>query len=239
MKKNNNNNNNNKRNNNRNAKRRIKYKPIPSTRIYTYDINAYYDITEGQNNQYDVVSNMLNNSQYSDLARLYGEFKIVYVSLRYTPIPNQGTYPAPMYILPVMNEELSIGYNNIPRVQGALFVNGRDMKEFKFYRTGRNDDFNRWYNTNSTATERANIKVYQRATSTLSSTGTKYQVHVRIRVLFRGKNSSIVSRLQPEQDTKEEEIINSDCILVDAQETHPVEVQTGFESISGPLDKVD
>jgi hypothetical protein len=194
-------------------------------------------MTEGQNNQYDVVSNMLNNTQYSDLARLYGEYKIVYVSLRYTPIPNQGTYPAPMYILPVMNEELSIGYSNIPRVQGALYVNGREMKEFKFYRTGRNDDFNRWYNTNSTQTERANIKIYQRATNTLSSTGTKYQVHVRIRVLFRGKNSAIITaKGQPGQDTKlEEEIINSDCTLVDAQETHPVEVQTGFEPISGSL----
>jgi hypothetical protein len=182
---------------------------------------------------------MLNNNQYGDLARLYGEYMIVYVSLRYTPIPHQGTFPPPLYILPVMNEELSIGYSDIPRVQGALFVNGKDMKEFKFYRTGRNDDFNRWYNTNSTATERANIKVYQRATSTLDSTSTKYQVHVRIRVLFRGKNSAIITKLQPGQEySKEIEFINSDSTLVDPQETLPVEVQTGFEPISGSESKV-
>jgi hypothetical protein len=190
-------------------------------------------MNEGQNNQYDVVSNMLNNNQYGDLARLYGEFKIVYICLRYNPIPNQGTYPPPLYILPVMNEELSIGYSDIPRVQGAIFCNGKNVKEYKFYRTGRNDDFNRWYNTNSTETERANIKVFQRATSTLSSTGTSYQVHVRIRVLFRGKNSAIITKSQPKQENLEEEVIyNRDCTLLDAQETQSVDLHTGYEDIS-------
>lgn len=191
----------------------------------------------GLNNEYNVMANLFLNNKFKEIARLYGEYKLVYIEMTYIPKIKQGTLPPTLYILPVMNEELEVSWGSIPDVQGVIIHPGTTTRSYKFYRTGRNDDFDRWYNVNLDSTPKQGIKIYQRASSTFVQDGSYYEVRIRMRLLFRGKGSYItVGKGVPEDvvqnNLQEESQLPS--TWYDVKETREVEESTGLVPISSP-----
>jgi hypothetical protein len=120
---------------------------------------------------------------YSYQDSYFQEFKILFFEVLITPHKTNGAFPPVGYALFLANEQLGVGYSQIPFVQGNMKISPEGTTQLKFFSTGRNQDINRWYNTGSQEPE---ISIYFRFEQALGTvTELHYSMQVRARILFR------------------------------------------------------
>jgi hypothetical protein len=135
---------------------------------------------------------------YSYQDSYFQEFKILFFEVLIIPHKTNGAFPPLGYALFLANEQLSVGYSQIPFVQGNMKISPEGTTVLKFFSTGRNQDINRWYNTGSQEPE---IAIYFRFEQSLGTVAElHYSMQVRARILFRRPKTLGTSRSIPEED---------------------------------------
>jgi hypothetical protein len=201
MKNNNNNNKVKRKNNNKRRNKSLDTRKLRQLQPYTFDFYAYSIIKEGQNHYYNMFEGIRSTQFYSYQDSYFQEFKILFFEVLITPHKTNGAFPPVGYALFLANEELAVGYNQIPFVQGNMKISPEGTTNLKFFSTGRNQDINRWYNTGSTEPE---IAIYFRFEQSLGTVAElHYSMQVRARILFRRPKTLASNKSIPK-----EEVIN-------------------------------
>jgi hypothetical protein len=135
-----------------------------------------------------------------------------------TPVKVAGTPPSVGYALFLANETLTVGYSQLPYVQGNIQIKPEGATQLKFTSIGRNSDINRWYNTQSLDSyqDKCQVYAYFKFLDALDTeAGPHYTMQVRCRVLFRRPTTTVLNKQPPE----EEKIISVEgCNLKETQD---------------------
>jgi hypothetical protein len=218
-----NNNNNKSKQRNKKHNNKLDTRRLKQLQPYTFDFYSFAQIKEGQNHYYNLFEGIRTTQIYSYQDSFFQEFKILFFEVLITPHKTGGSFPPVGYALFLANENLGVGYSQIPFVQGNMRISPEGTTQLKFFSTGRNSDINRWYNTGSQEPE---IAVYFRFEQSLGTVAElHYSMQVRARILFRRPKTLASSKSIPE-----EEVINLN--EANRKETQGGSSNNKFEDIS-------
>jgi hypothetical protein len=201
MKRNYNNNNNNNKKHNKKRKNKLDTRRLRQLQPYTFDFYAYSILKEGQNLYYNMFEGIRTTQFYSYQDSYFQEFKILFFEVLITPHKTNGAFPPVGYAIFLANEQLGVGYSQIPFVQGNMKISPEGTTSLKFFSTGRNTDINRWYNTGSEEPEIAIYFRFEQALGTVAEL--HYSMQVRARILFRRPKT-----INNNKSIPKEEVIN-------------------------------
>jgi hypothetical protein len=170
--------------------------------------NSIITTKETLNNYVNITLN--GSSRYTFLKNLYQQYKITKVYANFIPLVESGTYPNPMYAKFVTDNAEHPTIESC--MQTGKYINQRTGSRMYFRLSGRQDDFNYWFNT---GTENPTLRLYYYPIA-FQDPGLKYTLVVSVLVAFRQpmipdnsvtkaiKEIEIEKKLQEEEEMKDE-----------------------------------
>jgi hypothetical protein len=102
-----------------------------------------------QNLSLNTVDVLWESQLFTKYSALYQYLKVANIRVDLIAVQKNGSNPPAGYMAFIGNESLSIKYSDIPTLPYAKKIKPQGTTSVLFTRPGRNDDFNKWYNTTS------------------------------------------------------------------------------------------
>jgi hypothetical protein len=100
-----------------------------------------------QNISVEIFEMLRNNTFFQAYSKLYQYYNVKFVKLFTTPNFKEGSAPPIGYVMLQGNDQRGIQYSDIPKMPQAKKIYSGATSIYSFSRTGRQEDFNYWYNT--------------------------------------------------------------------------------------------
>jgi hypothetical protein len=171
-----------------------------------------------QNLNLNTVDILWTNVLFQKYSELYQYLKIANIRVDLTAVQKNGSNPPAGYMAFLGNESLGVKYSDIPMLPYAKKIKPVGTTSVLFTRPGRNDDFNRWYNTQSNVElQRAEASIRFRFVETFSENGPYYMVRISFDIRF-DKPYVYSSTKEAEPECKVKPSADSKPIIIDKDE---------------------
>jgi hypothetical protein len=176
-----------KRNNNKAMRKYIR--SLPSINMHRYIIWQHF-IFDGvtyqePNMSLNTVDTLWNIPLFLKYSELYQYLKIQSIKVDITAVQQAGQNPPAGFMVFVGNESLGVKYSDIPNLPYAKKIKPVGNTSVRYTRPGRNDDFNKWYNTQSNVElQRAEASIRFRFVNTFTANGAYYVVKIGYDIRF-------------------------------------------------------
>jgi hypothetical protein len=116
---------------------------------------------------------------------LYQYLKVANIRVDITAVQKAGENPPVGYMVFIGNESLSIKYSDIPNLPYSKKIKPVGTTSVLYTRPGRNDDFNKWYNTQSNVElQRMEASIRMRFVDTFTPNGAYYTMRISYDIRF-------------------------------------------------------
>jgi len=133
--------------------KRKKYKNRNSISNHRYlikqDFMFNYPTFTEQNISLQTIDILWTSPLFQKYSELYQYLKIANIRVDFTAVQKDGNNPPAGYMAFIGNESLGIKYSDLPTFPYSKKIKPTGTTSVLFTRPGRNDDFNKWYNTQS------------------------------------------------------------------------------------------
>jgi hypothetical protein len=138
-----------------------------------------------QNLVINTIDTLWNIPLFIKYSELYQYLKVANIRLDLTAVQVAGANPPSGYMVFIGNESLDIRYSDIPSLPYAKKIKPVGTTSVLFTRPGRNDDFNRWYNTQSNIElQRMEASIRFRFVEPFTANGAYYMVRISYDIRF-------------------------------------------------------
>jgi hypothetical protein len=149
---------------------------------------------------------------FNEYSQLYQYLKIRSIQITLTAVTKNGSNPPAGYMAFIGNESTSPDYSKLPTYQGSIKIKPLGTTTARFTRTGRNDDFNKWYNTQSNLElERMDASIYFRFDAPFENDKGYYQVRISYNIVYQSPFLGVTTKntADPKENQFEEVKVGS------------------------------
>jgi hypothetical protein len=169
----------------------------------------------------EIFEMLRNNTFFQAYSNLYQYYNVKFVKLFATPNFKEGSAPPIGYVMLQGNDVLGIQYSDIPKLPQAKKIYSGATSIYSFSRTGRQEDFNYWYNTNDNVPLAfAMLKFRFDEPFNQVATGLGYTFRLKYHVIFKSPFPKEQNKIKVEEE--HDEVKEAIAILTDdVRETIP------------------
>jgi hypothetical protein len=176
---------------------------VIATNLVEYNTTQF----DSQNIKFVLAELLNDNNTFQYLSKMYQSYKIRMVAFKSMPRIVNGTQPKVCWITLDAQDSPNFNYVAMPQLQSSKVLSIKNNMTTYFKLSGRQDDFNYWYNANLYDGPTASIRLRSQAAPT---SDTYWQFQVKYFISFRQMKLPLSEEIQSEK--QDENILKEDIL---------------------------